>query len=106
MAAGDGTFMLRDTFSIHEGRQTNWCVSRIFIYLTADAHSVALPQFVAEHGEAGFREAALIWAVDEIELSLKFAGNLAPSAGSSTPVMEKYESRLRSPVHLHSMESP
>jgi hypothetical protein len=73
MAAGDGTFMLRDTFSVHEGRETNWCVSRIFIHLTADAHSVALPQFVAQHGEATFREAALIWAVDYIERGLRGA---------------------------------
>jgi hypothetical protein len=48
-------------------------VSRIFIHLTADAHSVALPQFVAQHGEATFREAALIWAVDYIERGLRGA---------------------------------
>jgi hypothetical protein len=52
MAAGDGTFMLRDTFSVHEGRETNWNVYRIVVHLTAEA----LPAFKARQGDAAFRE--------------------------------------------------
>jgi hypothetical protein len=67
MAAGDGTFMLRDTFSVHEGRETNWNVYRIVVHLTAEA----LPAFKARQGDAAFREATLIWCVDYIERGLR-----------------------------------
>jgi len=71
MAAGDGTFMLRDSFSVHEGRETNWNVYRIVVHLTAEAYSQALPEFISRHDKADFRGATLIWSVDYIERGLR-----------------------------------
>ena len=70
MAAGDGTFMLRDSFSVHEGRETNWNVYRMVVHLTAEAYSQAFPLFEAQQGKAAFREATLIWSVNYIERGL------------------------------------
>ena len=68
--AGDGTSHFRDYFTVHEVRDWNFCVFKIFLSLDSAA-AFAQHRLPNHYGDAWFQEFFLTWAVDRVERGLR-----------------------------------
>lgn len=68
--SGVGTWHLRDYFTIHESRDWNWCIFKIFLRLDSEA-SFAHGRLSKRYGDAWFQEFFLTWAVERVERGLR-----------------------------------
>lgn len=65
-----GTLSFRDYFTVHEVRDWNFCVFKIFLSLDSAA-AFAQDRLFKRYGDAWFQEFFLTWAVDRIERGLR-----------------------------------